>query len=408
VHVSGFDGRVKRIPVRRKPVSGNWYFRKSVRLPDGRRERICGVPGTFGLPNTKVGAQEGERRAIERLLSKGQPGSARREVYTFRDWFLGRFWREWVIGHRNKPSEVESKQSIFKIHLDPFLGELRLDEIGHACIAQLRASLVEKKLTDKRINNILAVLSKALRYAEEAEVLEKPPRVRLFRVEQPEIETWTFDEYGNILEAARTVEPDWYLATLLAGDAGLRIGEIRALEWDRDVDLVGKTITVSAQMRHNVTGTPKGRTRRTMPMTDRLHVALRTSPTIRHGYVVRNLDGSARRDPQTSHAIYRLCRAARPRLPERGWHVLRHTFGTHAALFGANPWVLMDWMGHKRIDETMLYVHFAGAHARPTPHEVLAAGVSEPDPNRRIIAMLSARGTSVAPEATESRNSGEF
>ena len=59
----------------------------------------------------------------------------------------------------------------------------------------------------------------------------------------------------------------------------------------------------------------------------------------------------------------------------RGWHVLRHTFGTHAALFGANPWVLMDWMGHKRIDEKMLYVHFAGAHARPTPVQATISSV---------------------------------
>src|SRR5262249_19312002 len=39
---------------------------------------------------------------------------------------------------------------------------------------------------------------------------------------------------------------------------------------------------------------------------------------------VRNPDGSAIRDPQTSHASYRLCRHAG--LPEKGWHPLRHTF----------------------------------------------------------------------------------
>jgi hypothetical protein len=31
---------------------------------------------------------------------------------------------------------------------------------------------------------------------------------------------------------------------------------------------------------------------------------------------------------------YRICRRAQ--LPERGWHTLRHTFGTHAALFGVS------------------------------------------------------------------------
>src|SRR3954447_24230062 len=86
---------------------------------------------------------------------------------------------------------------------------------------------------------------------------------------------------------------------------------------------------------------------------------------------------------------YRLCRAAG--LPERGWHILRHAFGTHAAMFGVNPWKLMLWMGHKRIDETMLYVHFAEAHLRPLPEVILQAQRGYDDPDRRIIAMLGAR-----------------
>ena len=103
---------------------------------------------------------------------------------------------------------------------------------------------------------------------------------------------------------------------LLAGDAGLRIGEIRALEWDRDVDLIGRTLTVNVQMRKGTTGTPKGRTRRTVPMTGRLWAALKSAPSIRHGYVLPNPDGKPLRDPQTSHASYRLCRHVQ--LPEKG------------------------------------------------------------------------------------------
>jgi len=70
--------------------------------------------------------------------------------------------------------------------------------------------------------------------------------------------------------------------------------------------------------------------------------------------------------------VSRCCLAG---LPERGWHVLRHSFGTHAAILGVNPWRLQTWMGHKRSDETMLYVNFAGT---------------------RILKMLGARGTVVA------------
>jgi len=50
----------------------------------------------------------------------------------------------------------------------------------------------------------------------------------------------------------------------------------------------------------------------------------------------------------------------------------------------------MLWMGHS-IDETMLYVHFAESHMRPLPEGILAAGRGNDDPDRRIIAMMSAR-----------------
>jgi len=84
-----------------------------------------------------------------------------------------------------------------------------------------------------------------------------------------------------------------------------------------------------------------------------------------------NLDGTGKTDTQAVRAIERICRRAG--LPVRLWHTLRHSFGTHAALFGVNPWRLQAWLGHKRIDETMLYVHVAEAHAREWPMPVQQA-----------------------------------
>ena len=51
----------------------------------------------------------------------------------------------------------------------------------------------------------------------------------------------------------------------------------------------------------------------------------------------------------------------------------------------------MQWMGHKRIDETMLYVHFASDHQRPLPQEILHSATGEADPDRRIVRMLGSR-----------------
>ena len=68
---------------------------------------------------------------------------------------------------------------------------------------------------------------------------------------------------------------------------------------------------------------------------------------------------------QANAVILRICRRAG--LPDKRWHTLHHTFGTHAALCGVKPWSRQAWMGHERIDETMLYVHVAKDHRRDLP-----------------------------------------
>ena len=156
----------------------------------------------------------------------------------------------------------------------------------------------------------------------------------MFKVERPEIETWDFEQYARVLAAAKEESPMWYAGVCLAGEAGLRVGEVKALRWREDVDMVARTITVRQQTRSNETTTPKGRTRRTIPMTAALYVALKQLETIREGFVVRNLDGSQKTDGEADAAIKRICRRAR--LPVHGFHRLRHSFGTHAAMFGVN------------------------------------------------------------------------
>ena len=61
-----------------------------------------------------------------------------------------------------------------------------------------------------------------------------------------------------------------------------------------------------------------------------------------------------------------------------------------------NPWRLQAWMGHKRIDETMIYVHVAETHRRDLPEWIASAASAELDPDRRILKMLAARGSGVA------------
>jgi integrase len=405
VVIAGREGRQVAVSIRRDPRNNGWFFRATVKRTDGKKVRIYGTPGAPGpyqdLPNTKIGAQAAEDRAKAHALTGTipagavpSPATAEKEVVTFDEWFNGRFWREWVIGRKNKPSEVRSKTIIYECHLKDEFGPLPLDQIGTGKVAGFRASLVEKGLSEKRINNILAVLSKPLKYAVECEVIAKAPRIGLFKVERPEIVAWEFGHYARLIHAASNEADEWNAAVCLAGEAGLRVGEVKALRWREDVDMIAKTITVNVQSCNGVQTTPKGRTRRTIPMTNTMYFALKRLSVVREGLVVRSFAGDGYTDSQCDKQLRRICRRAG--LPVRSWHTLRHTFGTHAAMFGVNPWRLQAWMGHKRIDETMLYVHVAEAHMRELPDAIRDRGDAERDPDRRIIAMLGARGSVLA------------
>jgi integrase len=379
------------MPVFRRK-NGRWSYREQICKPNGKTVRIAGTAPKHR--NTQGAAEDALKQHIERIQHPERAGVVEpAKVITFGDWFKGRFWREWVIAQKNKPTEIRSKKIIYELHLEPRFKDTPLDEIDVSVIAQLRADLVEKKLSEKRINNILAVLSKPLRYAAECNLIAKVPRMGMFKVERPEIVAWDFAQYAHILTAAKAEGPEWYAGVCLAGEAGLRVGEVKALRWREDVDMIARTITVNQQTRNNETTTPKGRTRRSIPMTGTLHAALKQLETIREGFVVRNRDGSQKTDGEADAVMRRICRRAG--LPVHGFHRLRHSFGTHAALFGVNPWRLQAWMGHKRIDETMLYVHVAGAHARELPEEIRAASIGDADPDARILRMLGARGTFV-------------
>jgi integrase len=379
------------MPVYRRS-NGRWSYRETVYKPSGKKVRINGCAPKHR--NTMGAAEDALKLHIERIEHPERAGAVEpTEVITFGEWFNGRFWREWVIAQKNKPTEIRSKQIIYRLHLEPRFKDMPLDAIDVSAIAQLRAHLVEAELSEKRINNILAVLSKPLHYAAECNVIAKVPRMGLYKCERPEIEAWDFAQYARLLAAAKAEGEDWYAAVCLAGEAGLRVGEVKALRWREDVDLIARTLTVRQQTCNGVTTTPKGRTRRTVPMTTTLYDALKRMSVVREGFVVRNADGSQKTDGEANWWMARICRKAG--LPVHYWHTLRHSFGTHAALFGVNPWRLQSWMGHKRIEETMLYVHVAETHGRELPQDVRDAGTGEADPDARIIRMLGARGTFV-------------
>jgi integrase len=74
-----------------------------------------------------------------------------------------------------------------------------------------------------------------------------------------------FEEYERLLTVAQKRSPEAYLMVLWGGDAGLRLGEIVALEWV-DVDLHARRITVEPSDWCDHVTVPKGGRSRRLPV----------------------------------------------------------------------------------------------------------------------------------------------
>jgi hypothetical protein len=73
-------------------------------------------------------------------------------------------------------------------------------------VEDLKASLLAKGKSAKRINNVLNVLSKILRYAAEIELLDRTPRIKTLKVPPQRFDFFTPEEFEKLV-ASSAEEP---------------------------------------------------------------------------------------------------------------------------------------------------------------------------------------------------------
>ena len=109
---------------------------------------------------------------------------------------------------------------------------------------------------------------------------------------------------------------------LAGGDAGLRLGEIIALEW-RDIDLAARRLTVERSDWQGHVTVPKGGRSRQLPLTERLTAALKAVRHLRGERVLCLADGS----PITRDRVIKAVALSASRASSR----VRTSFGTRSA-----------------------------------------------------------------------------
>jgi integrase len=233
---------------------------------------------------------------------------------------------------------------------------MRLDAITSEQVQHLKQHLGHR--APKTVNNVLAVLGKLLKTAVDWNVIDRMPCVvRLLPTPKSSVSFHDFDEYERLLHAAQD-DRQAHLIVLLGGEAGLRCGEMMALEWS-DLDLAKRQLCVIRSDWKGQVTTTKGGRLRDIPLTERLAAALRAHRHLKGPRVLCADDGAPLSQREVQGLVARAARRAN--LRNVGVHILRHTFCSRLAMRGAATRAIQELAGHQQITTTQRYMHLSPA-----------------------------------------------
>jgi integrase len=238
----------------------------------------------------------------------------------------------------------------------PLLGSKRLTAVTHTMLQDLADRLSAQGLSSSSVRNTILPLRAIFRRAHRGGEVAVNPTLNLtlpvVRGQRDRVAAPT--EVAPLLDALRPGDRAIYATALYAG---LRLGELQALQWD-DVDLTGNLIQVrrSWDRQAGFIG-PKSRSgNRRVPITPTLRRELLNhrlqQGTGGRGFVFPNQRGSKPFNPGTL-SLHTNKAWKKAGLTAIGLHECRHSYAAYMIAAGINSKALSAYMGHASITITL-------------------------------------------------------
>ncbi|MFO7252947.1 MAG: tyrosine-type recombinase/integrase [Actinomycetes bacterium] len=226
---------------RRVPGEGTVYFHK------GRNQWVA-QQTVAGRRITAYGRSAAEARRKLQAKLEQNVGTVHSDMT------LESYLRRWIAWRQERGElrheSITNYAQLLRLYVIPYLGGVKLQELGTAHVDALFTELIRRKLSPATIRRVRSVLGQALRQAVVWGVLRanpvEPTRTPPVRRKEPDV--WTPEETRKFFDAIRG---DWlYPLFYTAVTTGMRLEELIALQW-QDIDLEAGTITVRRALSFN-------------------------------------------------------------------------------------------------------------------------------------------------------------
>ncbi len=283
------------------------------------------------------------------------------------------YWLCSIVRPSTRPTTLRAYSDMVHGTLRPALGRIPLQDLTTARIAAASDRWRREGASNRKVRTAIQVLRTALRAAVHRGWISADPTAALpLPRYAPRNSRWLSPpQAARLLAAMRghRYEPAFVLAIY----AGLRRGEVGALQW-KDLDLRRAVVTVQTTMHAGRGGlviepVKTAASQRTVPLPQPVVLALRRArarsmkerrtrqlslaPT---DHVLSPGDGRPQWLNVLNHHLTATLRSVG--LPHVSFHDLRHTAACLLLEAGADPRTVMEILGHRRVAHTLvLYAH---------------------------------------------------
>ena len=286
------------------------------------------------------------------------------------------FYADFLSKLRSEQRNYETHASIFRNHIEPALGQMRLDEVAEEHVLQLQEQLQRtpvaagkwktqagKTLSPATVKRILILVRHIFNVAAREKVAglrENPTRhLRLTSTRKVRGKFMTADELQRLIGVIAERDPDYLDTVKLLAVTGMRRGNVLGMRWDW-VDLEQGTVQVPAEHDKAKQGFVK-----VLPKPAR-DILLRRFEAMSAGQVASPwvfANPKTGKPYSSRRTLWETCRREAG-LHSLRYHDLRHTFASMMLESGADIIDVQKALGHTQLKTTAVYLHLTDARKR--------------------------------------------